>query len=230
MPTDIVDLWVNVVSAKTQKDFVSQRGFEGIPALLGADTGGISEDEMVALMDENDVATGVLVAGLHQMDIALKRAHDFPGRFQVAAGIEDATRPRQNVKKLYELASEEALTMVRVMPLVQQYELNHRLYYPVYAACEELGISVGINVGIPGPRVRSACQRAELLEDVLIDFPDLVVIASHGGHPFEDRMIAYMLRFPNLYLSNSAFLATYLDPKIVNFMDTSRGRGRHIWA
>ena len=43
-------------------------------------------------------------------------------------------------------------------------------------------------------------------------------------------MIAYMLRWPNLYLSNSAFLAKYLDPKVVSFMDSSRGRDRLIWA
>ena len=32
----------------------------------------------------------------------------------------------------------------------------------VYATCAELGLPVSVNVGIPGPRVRSACQHPEL--------------------------------------------------------------------
>ena len=38
----------------------------------------------------------------------------------------------------------------------------------IFLMCEELGIPVGINAGIPGPRVRSRVQHPELLEDVLI--------------------------------------------------------------
>ena len=115
-------------------------------------------------------------------------------------------------------------------PLVQQYPLNHALYYPLYATCEELGIPVSINIGIPGPRVRSRCQDPVLLEDVLIDFPDLVVIGAHMGHPYEDLLIEYMLKWPNLYLSNSAYLATYMHPGLVRFMGSSRGRGRVLFA
>ena len=54
----------------------------------------------------------------------------------------------------------------------------------------------------PDRAVRSACQHPELLEDVLIDFPDLVVIGAHMGHPFESLVMQYMLKWPNLHLSN----------------------------
>ncbi len=118
--------------------------------------------------------------------------------------------------------------MVRVTPLVEQYGLNHRLYYPVYATCAELGLPVSINVGIPGPQVRSSCQHPTLLEDVLIDFPELTVIGAHMGHPYEALLIQYMLKWPQLFLMTSAYLATYIDPALVKFMDSSRGRGR-VW-
>jgi predicted TIM-barrel fold metal-dependent hydrolase len=114
--------------------------------------------------------------------------------------------------------------------LVQQYPLNHALYYPLYATCEELGIPVSINIGIPGPRVRSRCQDPVLLEDVLIDFPDLVIIGAHMGHPYEELLIEYMLKWPNLYLSNSAYSAKYMHPGLVKFMGSSRGRGRVLFA
>jgi predicted TIM-barrel fold metal-dependent hydrolase len=114
--------------------------------------------------------------------------------------------------------------------LVHQIPLNHALYYPVYATCEELGVPVSINVGIPGPRVRSRCQDPVLLEDVLIDFPDLVVIGAHMGHPYEELLIEYMLKWPNLFLSNSAYLAKYMHPALVKFMGSRRGQGRVLFA
>ena len=112
---------------------------------------------------------------------------------------------------------------MRVTPLVEQFELNHRLYYPVYATCAELGLPVSINVGVPGPQVRSRCQDPVLLEDVLIDFPELTVIGAHMGHPYEALLIQYMLKWPQLHLMTSAYLATYMDPALVRFMDSSRG-------
>ena len=102
--------------------------------------------------------------------------------------------------------------MLRITPLVEQYELNHRLYYPVYATCEELGLPVSINIGVPGPQVRSRCQDPVLLEDVLIDFPTLTVVGAHMGHPYEALLIGYLLKWPQLHLMTSAFLATYMDP------------------
>ena len=131
-------------------------------------------------------------------------------------------------RRLRQLAQHELVVLARVTPLVEQYDLNHRLYYPVYATCAELGLPVSINVGIPGPQVRSRCQDPLLLEDVLIDFPSLTVIGAHMGHPYEALLIQYMLKWPQLHLMTSAYLATYMDEGLVRFMDSSRGRGR-VW-
>ncbi len=48
------------------------------------------------------------------------------------------------------------------------------------------------------------------------------------GHPYESLLITYMLKWPQLYLMTSAFLAKYMDPAMVSFMGSSRGRGR-VW-
>ncbi len=129
-----------------------------------------------------------------------------------------------------ELAQHERFVFARVTPLVEQFPLNHRLYYPVYAACAEAGLPVSINVGVPGPQMRSACQHPELLEDVLIDFPGMTVIGAHMGHPYEELLMTYMRKWPALYLSTSAYLAKYLDPALVTFMNSSIGRGRVLFA
>jgi predicted TIM-barrel fold metal-dependent hydrolase len=183
------------------------------------------------MMDELGVATGVLTPGLrHGEEAALAIADEHADRFLVAAGLADPSRPTRNVQRIRELAAHPRFCMVRVMPLTTQIPIDDALHYPVYQVCEELGIPVGINVGIPGPRVRSRAQHPELLESVLIDFPDLVVIGAHMGHPYEELLMNYMRKWPNLHLSCTAYAPRYLDPGLVRFMNTSAYRGRVLWG
>ncbi len=229
----VVDLWVNALSGAAAEAFLGRSGNEGIPDLLGGDLSASSSLEaLVAAMDGCGVDTGIVSAGIAapETDALLEEIGERPGRLRVALVADRADRPVQQCARLRALAEHPAVVLVRVTPLVQQFALNDKLYYPVYATCAELGLPVSINVGIPGPRVRSACQHPELLEDVLIDFKGMTVIGAHMGHPYESLLMQYMLKWPDLYLSNSAYLAKYMDAALVAFMDSSRGRGRVLFA
>ena len=237
----VVDAWVNLFPEAFAAKWVAQEENQGVRQLFGDDLAkGPTVEGLLAAMDDAGIATGVLTAGLSDPERAHRRggyaAEDFiaiaeqhPGRFLVSATVDRAAKPLDNCRRLRELAQHPAVVLMRVTPLVEQYELNHRLYYPVYAACAEAGLPVSINVGIPGPQVRSRCQDPVLLEDVLIDFPGLTVIGAHMGHPYEALLIQYMLKWPQLHLMTSAYLATYMDAALVKFMDSSRGRGR-VWV
>ena len=126
-------------------------------------------------MDELGVATGILTPGLTRGGVAeaLEVADAHPGRFLVAAALTEPGKPTRNVLRIRELAEHPRFSMVRVAPLFTQVAIDDPKHYPIYQVCEELGLPVGINVGVPGPRVRSRVQHPELLEDVLIDFPEL---------------------------------------------------------
>jgi len=238
----VVDGWVNLFPEAFASKWAAKDEQKGVLQLFGPDLAkGPTVEGLLGAMDDAGVDLGVLTSGLSDPErthrIGGYAAEDFfaiaeehPGRFLVAATVDRAAKPRLNAQRVRELAQHDALAMVRITPLVEQYELNHRLYYPVYATCEELGIPVSINVGIPGPQVRSRCQDPVLLEDVLIDFPGLTVVGAHMGHPYEALLIQYMLKWPQLHLMSSAYLATYMDPALVKFMDSSRGRGRVWWA
>jgi len=238
----IVDAWVNLFPEAFASKWVAQEENQGVRQLFGDDLAkGPTVEGLLEAMDDAGITTGVLTSGLSDPERAHRKggsaAEDFlaiaeehPGRFLVSAAVDRATRPSDNCRRVRELAQHPAFRMVRVTPLVEQYELNHRLYYPVYATCEELGLPVSINVGVPGPQVRSRCQDPVLLEDVLIDFRKLTVIGAHMGHPYEALLIQYMLKWPQLHVMTSAYLATYMDPAIVKFMDSSRGRGRVLFA
>ena len=229
---DVLDLWVNLVTPESASQFLGQDANAHIPGYLGGDgTAGVGVDEMLALMDELGVATGVLTPGLGSgVEVSLRIADEHPGRFLVAGVAHDPTTPTKNARRIREYAQHPRFAMVRVSPLVSQVAIDAALHYPVYAACEEAQLPVAINVGIPGPRVRSHVQHPELLEAVLIDFPDLVVIGAHMGHPYEELLMNYMRKWPNLYLSCTAYAPKYMDDALVRFMNTSTYRGRVLWG
>lgn len=160
-------------------------------------------------MDELGVATGVLTPGLTKggVEQALEVADAHPGRFLVAATIVDPGKPTRNAKQLRELAQHPRFSLVRVAPLFTQVAIDDAKHYPVYQVCEELGIPVSINVGVPGPKVRSPVQHPELLEDVMIDFPRLVVIGAHMGHPYEELLMNYMRKWDTLVPRRTACYA-----------------------
>jgi uncharacterized protein len=228
----VIDLWVNALSKSAAQRLLGTAGFGAIEQFFGSDVqGGTTTSALVAEMDRLGVDRAVLTSGLSIVDDhTLETVASQRDRLWLALVADDPDHPGRQASMVRSRSADGLMDMVRVSPLVHQIPLNHARYYPLYAACEELGLPVSVNVGIPGPRVRSRCQDPVLLEDVLIDFPDLVVIGAHMGHPYEELLVEYMLKWPNLYLSNSAYLAKYLHPALVRFMGSRRGRGRVLFA
>jgi uncharacterized protein len=76
----------------------------------------------------------------------------------------------------------------------------------IYTRCVELRAPIIITLGgwpgIPTP-LRHAHPLA--VDDVAARFPDLVIIATHGGWPFTQDMIAVAWRRENVYFENSPF-------------------------
>jgi uncharacterized protein len=229
----VVDLWVNALTSRRADIFTGGDGNEGIVDLLGGDLSAATTlSKLLATMDACAVDLGVIAAGMSgpETETLLDDIAPHAERLCVALVVDRADQPVEQCARLRALAQHPGVALVRVTPLVQQYAINDKLYYPIYVTCAELGLPVAINVGIPGPRVRSACQHPQLLEDVLIDFKGLTVIGAHMGHPYESLLMQYMLKWPDLYLSNSAYLAKYMEPAFVTFMNSSRGKGRMLFA
>ena len=237
---DIVDIWVNLIDEAGVAAFLGQEANASIPDYLGGHTAGVGETELIERMDTLGVATSILTPGITAgrrdqpygsgVDDAQAVADRHPGRFLVAAMVVDTGRPTRNAVTIRRLAEHRRLAMIRIAPLFTQVPINAALHYPIYAVCEELGIPVGINIGVPGPKVRSSVQHPELLEDVLIDFPKLVVIGAHMGHPYEELLMNLMRKWDTLYISTTAYAPKYLDPALLRFMATSTYRGRVLWG
>lgn len=89
------------------------------------------------------------------------------------------------------------------------YSPSEQEYYPFYKIAEEEGIPVGIHTGasFPGtpfrccPKFRLALGNPMLLEDMLVEFPNLKVFMMHAGGagPFSEYALMMMNMYPQLY-------------------------------
>lgn len=236
---EVVDGWANVLSPQLAAAWAQRDENASVEELFGDElTAGAAVADLLATMGDAGVAAAVVTAGLrvggdgpaHSVEELLTETAEAGGRLLVSATVDRPGEPTANTRRIRALAGRDRFVMVRVTPFLEQHPLDDRLYYPVYAACEELGLPVSVNIGVPGPRRRSDCQHPRRLESVLIDFPDLTVVGAHMGHPYEPLLITYMLKWPRLHLMTSAYLADYMDPRLVEFMGSSRGRGRVLFA
>lgn len=94
---------------------------------------------------------------------------------------------------------------IKLYPPYQHHYPNDARMYPLYAKAEELGLPVLVHTGssvFKGARIKYA--NPLFLDDVAIDFPDLVILLAHCGRPFwYDEAWWMARRHPNVYLEVS---------------------------
>jgi predicted TIM-barrel fold metal-dependent hydrolase len=101
--------------------------------------------------------------------------------------------------------------------------------YPIYSTCCELDIAIFCCAGVPGPRLRMAPQRVELIDEVMYDFPELTFVTRHGCEPWEDLAVKLMLKWPGLHYSTSAFAPKHYPKAIIDYANT-RGADKIMYA
>lgn len=141
-----------------------------------------------------------------------------PDRFRGLATV-DLNNPMQAVRDIKHWVDGKKFVGVRVVPWLWDLPPNDRRYYPIYAACIEAGVPFCTQIGHTGPLLRSETGRPiPYLEDVLLDFPELVVVGGHVGFPWIDELISLTIKFPNFYVDTSAYATHRLPANFVEFM------------
>ena len=156
----VIDLWVNSISKRAAERFLGQKGFGSIEGFFGSEIqGGMTTGDLLGEMDRLGVDRAVLTGTLSSVDAeTMDFVADHRDRLLFAATVDDPERPARQSAELRARVADGGVDLVRVTPLLRQFPLNHALYYPVYAACEELGVPVSINVGIPDRRFAPAAR------------------------------------------------------------------------
>jgi predicted TIM-barrel fold metal-dependent hydrolase len=100
---------------------------------------------------------------------------------------------------------------VNIQPAFGGIDTHDRRLYSAYARAEELGLIVAVHTGINYSRVYPMHhERAEFLDQVACDFPDLRLIACHGGWPWVTEYCAVARRHPTVYLELGGLAPKYV--------------------
>lgn len=125
--------------------------------------------------------------------------------------------PMGAVREVRRCVQELGFVAIRQLPWLWGLPPNDRRYYPVYAACVDLGVPFCTQVGHAGPLMPSEPGRPiPYLDQVACDFPELTIVAGHLGYPWTDETISLARKYDNFYVDTSAwkpsrFPATFTD-------------------
>ena len=225
MPAQIIDAWAQ---APTDR-FMSQPWLDTLLRWTGQQRGAPSVQQVLASMDDGGVSRALLCAWsspagmLIDNDEVAAIVSAYPDRFAGVAAV-DLHNPVRAINELRRAVRDLGFVAVRIVPWLWNLPPNDRRYYPILAACVELGIPFCTQIGHTGPLCPSEPGRPiPYLDDVLLEFPDLVVVGGHVGYPWIDEVLSLATKYPNFYIDTSAYAVHRLPAPLVDYM---RGRGR----
>jgi hypothetical protein len=109
------------------------------------------------------------------------------------------------IDQLVYYVNDLGLRGLKCSPIYQNWDPQDPRHFPLFRKAEKLGIPVNIHQGTsfvrPGPlKFANPIQ----LEDIAIACPDLRIIISHMGHPWETECVVLIRKHPNLFANISA--------------------------
>jgi hypothetical protein len=151
-------------------------------------------------------------------------------RFAGVAAV-DLNKPMQAVRELRRCVEELGFKGLRVVPWLWEAAPTDRRYYPLYAACVELGVPFFTQVGHTGPLRPSETGRPiPYIDQVAIDFPELVIVGGHIGYPWTEEMIAVARKHENVFIDTSAYIPRRFPPELVRYMRERGGRRKVLFG
>src|SRR3954469_2862928 len=229
-----IDVWMQ---HPTQR-FLNQEAFESLRRWTGQQ---IPEDEIpieatIAAMDAAGVSFGLLSAWhgpqgpLIENDEVAGWVSEHPDRFAGLAAV-DLTKPMRAVRELRRCVNDHRFVGLRVIPWLWEAPPTDRRYYALYAECVELGVPFCTQVGHTGPLRPSETGRPiPYIDQVAIDFPELVIVGGHIGSPWTEEMIAVCRKHENVFIDTSAYAPKRFPPELVRYMQSRSGRRKVLFG
>jgi predicted TIM-barrel fold metal-dependent hydrolase len=202
----------------------------------------IPDDEIpiettLAAMDAATVDIGLLSAwvGPNRRDLITNdevagwvRLH--PQRFAGLATA-DLDRPMDAVRELRRRVRDDGFVGLRVVPWLWNAPPTDRRYYPLFAECVELAVPFCTQVGHTGPLRPSETGRPiPYIDQVALDFPELVIVCGHVGYPWTEEMVAVARKHENVYIDTSAYTSKRLPDELIRFMKTGTGQRKVLFG
>ena len=191
----------------------------------------------VAAMDSAGVDFGLLSAwsAPHQPPLISNEevaswAEAHPDRFAGLACV-DLNKPMEAVRELRRCVEELGFKGLRVVPWLWEAPPTDRRYYPLFAACVELGVPFFTQVGHTGPMRPSETGRPiPYIDQVALDFPELVIVGGHIGYPWTEEMIAVARKHENVHIDTSAYVPKRYPTELIAYMQSGSGRRKVMFG
>jgi len=189
----------------------------------------ITPEMTIAAMDQANVAISMASAWcgpqgwmISNDEVAAVSAA-YPGRV-VGVASADLAHPMEAVRELRRAVRQLGFKALRIVPWLWNLPPTDRRYYPLFAECVELGIPFCTQVGHTGPLRPSETGRPiPYIDEVALEFPELVIVGGHIGYPWTQEMIAVATKHENVFIDTSAYTARRYPPELVAYM---KGHGR----
>jgi uncharacterized protein len=231
----IIDAWLQHPTRR----FLENEMFESLRRWTG---GTIPEEEVpieatVAAMDSGGVSLGLLTAWHAPREGALISNDEVAGWVQANpqrfAGLAAVAldRPMQAVRELRRCVEELGFIGLRMLPWLWDAAPTDRRFYPLYAACVELGVPFCTQVGHAGPlRPSEPGRPIPYIDQIALDFPELVIVGGHVGYPWTEEMVAVARKHENVYIDTSAYTSRRLPPELIAYMRSGSGRRKVLFG
>lgn len=229
-----IDVWMQHPTRRllTQDMFASLRQWTGQEPPAEE----IPLEATVTAMDQAQVSFGLLSAwrGPHGELICNDEVAAWvaarPDRFAGLATV-NLHRPMEAVRELRHYVNELGFRGLRVVPWLWEAAPTDRRYYPLYAACVDLGVPFCTQVGHTGPLRPSETGRPiPYIDQVALDFPELTIVCGHVGYPWTEEMVAVARKHANVYIDTSAYTSARIPQELVTFMQTRTGSRKVLFG
>jgi uncharacterized protein len=207
-------------------------GYDAVFDMAGTRTRPLAE--LLADMDSAGIARAVLHAEYEHGDFAddlneavakivSQHADRFWGFGTVSLADVQPMRTASQATRVADLG----LSGLNLQPAFFDLAIDERSLYPLYAKATELDLVVAVHTGVNYARARSMEGEHPLrLDRVASHFPDLRLVACHGGWPWVTELVAVARRQPNVYIDFGGLAPKYVGESgtgwevMRRFMDT----------
>ena len=173
---------------------------------------------LLSLMDEAGVDVAIMPAEDAETTMGMRTPNEkvaalaaqAPDRLLGMAAV-DPHKGMRALRDLEQAYHELGMRSLCLEPWLHKLNSNDKRYYPIYAKCVELDIPVWIHTSLNFvPQLTMDYGRPIYLDEVAGHFPELKIIAGHGGWPWVNEMMALLWRHGNVYTDISAVRPRYI--------------------
>lgn len=224
---DVVDIILRVTPAG------AVRNLEALPAELRTPSvlNPLTPQQVLDRMDRYGISQSIIPARKYgeAWGLSYEAVRDFvaaaPTRLFATAGISPLAK-MDGVRRFEEAVRDFGFIGAHAYTSWARVPIDHRLWYPYFAKAEEL--EVPFQIEIMGGKTRASGGRPVYLDQVAEDFPDLKLVATHTGYPWERDLIGICEFRPNVYIGYDTLMPHLWAPELIAYARDENFAGRNV--